>query len=190
MCIKVMRKNIIDKCRKYHITSLYHITRSSYHQISHHITSQAKKNHNNSNIYLIFQWLQFLFYNRYFNSVKCSELCKTVCICKSFLPIHKYKHIGEIYYHFPLRLLHKFRYALSKNRDCSISQILLVRWRSNFHTIILRFFSTDIIGFESIRAIFMPKNQRFLQGLQKKHFQYSFRYVFFNLKYLENYWSD
>ena len=43
-----MRKNIIDKCREYHITSLHHITRSSHHKISHHITSQEKKHHNNS----------------------------------------------------------------------------------------------------------------------------------------------
>ena len=114
-----------------------------------------------------FYKIEFLLYKRYFDFVKCSEFCKTWCLCKSFLPIHKYKYIGEIYYHIPLRLLHKFRYALTKNRDCSISQTLLVRWWSNSQIIILRFFSTDILGFESIGAIFMPKNQWFLQGCKK-----------------------
>ena len=91
-------------------------------------------------------------------------------ICKIFLHIHKYNDIGEIYYLIQLRLLYKFRYALSKIRDFSISQMLLVWWWTNFHTIIMRFFSTGIIGFESFGAIFMSKNQWFLQGLQKKAF--------------------
>ena len=104
-----------------------------------------------------------------------------MCICKCFLPIHKYNDIGEIYYLIQLRLLYKFRYALSKIRDFSISQMLLVWWWTNFHTIIMRFFSTVIIGFESFGAIFMSKNQWFLQGLQKKAFLVLIPLRFFKL---------
>ena len=53
MCIKVMRKNIIDKCRKisHHITTSHHKELISQNITSHHIT-RKKKYHNKSNIYI------------------------------------------------------------------------------------------------------------------------------------------
>ena len=112
-----------------------------------------------------------------------------MCICTSFLPIHKYKHIGKIYYHFPLRPCHKFRYAPFLNRCRSISQKLLGWLLSNFDTMKLRFSPIDIIGSAQFDHYFYLKINRFNRGL-KKACLVVILLRFFNHKYLENYWSN
>ena len=47
---------------------------------------------------VIFRWLQFLFYNRYFNSVKSFGFLRDFCVYNIYFYFSKYNHIGIIHY--------------------------------------------------------------------------------------------
>ena len=91
-----------------------------------------------------------------------------MCIRKSFLAKHKIKHIGKIYYVILLRSSVILLQNQNKRVPIDISKTtgpIALKFAHN-ETEVSPYLDAR---FGPIRPLFLPKNQRFLQGVQKMH---------------------